>query len=207
MPTLLCVDSSPRADSVSRDLTQRYVAEWKKQNPNGTVIERNVALDPVPFITEPWIHAAFYADPAARTPEQKKLLEVSDNLVDEFLAADILVLGAPMWNFNVPASLKAWIDQVTRVGRTFRYTESGPKGLAKAKRAIVMTARGGWYTQDSPYTAMDQQEPYIRTILAFLGIPKVDMIHAEKQNRVPEDAAAARKTAQESVAALAAAVA
>ncbi len=206
MPTLLHVDSSPRADSVSRDLTQRYVAEWKKQNPGGAVIERNVALDPVPLVTEPWIHAV-YADPAARTPEQKKLLEVSDTLVDEFLAADILVLGVPMWNFGVPAPFKAWIDQVSRVGRTFQYTESGPKGLAKAKRAIVMTARGGWYTQDSPYSAFDQQEPYIRTILAFLGIPKVDVIHAEKQNMGPEKAAAACKAAKEGVVALATAVA
>ncbi len=201
MPTLLHVDSSPRADSVSRDLTQRYVAAWKKQNPSGTVIERNVALEPIPFVTESWIHAV-YTDPAARTPEQRKLLEVSDTLVDEFLAADILVLGVPMWNFGVPAPFKAWIDQVTRVGRTFQYTESGSKGLAKAKRAIVMTARGGWYTQDSPYSAFDQQEPYIRTILAFLGIPNVDVIHAEKQNMGAENAAAACKAAQESVAVL-----
>ncbi|HEX4021341.1 MAG TPA: FMN-dependent NADH-azoreductase [Acidobacteriaceae bacterium] len=206
MPTLLQIDSSPRTDSVSRELTRKYVAEWKKQNPDGTVIVRNVALDPVPFVTEPWIHAS-HTDAAARTPEQKKALELSDKLVDEFLAADIVVLGVPMWNFGVPAPFKAWIDQITRAGRTFQYTANGPKGLSKATRAIVLSARGGAYAPGSPYSAFDQQEPYIRTILAFLGIPQVEVVHAEQQAMGPENAEAGRKAAREHVAVLTSAVA
>ena len=206
MPTLLHIDSSPRTDSVSRELTRKYVADWKKKNPTGTVIERNVALDPVSFVGEPWIHAA-YTDAAARTPEQKKALELSDTLVDEFLAADLIVLGVPMWNFGVPAPFKAWIDQITRAGRTFQYTATGPKGLAKATKAIVVTARGGAYAPGTPLSAFDQQEPYIRTILGFLGVPDVEVIHAEQQAMGPENAAAGRKAAKEHVAKLAAAVA
>ena len=206
MPTLLHIDSSPRTTSVSRQLTHSYVAEWKKKNPTGTVIERNVALDPIPFVTEPWIHAA-YTDAAARTPEQQKLLALSEKLVEEFLSADVVVLGVPMWNFGVPAPFKAWIDQVTRAGRTFQYSEAGPKGLAKATTAIVVTSRGGAYTPGTPYSAFDQQEPYIRTILGFLGIPRVEVVHAEQQSRGPENAEAGRNAAKEHIAALTAAVA
>lgn len=206
MPTLLHVDSSPRTDSVSRELTRSYVADWKKKNPTGTVMERNVALDPVPFVSEPWIHAS-HTDAAARTPEQKKTLELSDKLVDEFLAADEIVLGVPMWNFGVPAPFKAWIDQITRAGRTFQYTATGPKGLAKATKAIVVTARGGAYAPGTPFSAFDQQEPYIRTILGFLGVPDVEVVHADQQNMGAENAAAGRKAAKEHVATLTAAVA
>ncbi len=124
MATLLHIDSSPRAASVSSRLAAAFVARWKQQYPSGTVIYRNTSLERIPYLDEAAIDA-FFTPMAELTAEQKRTLEYSDRLVDELLAADVLVLGVPMWNLSIPASLKAWIDMIVREGRTFAFTEAG----------------------------------------------------------------------------------
>jgi len=106
-------------------------------------------------------------------------LELSQHAIDEFLAADVLVIGAPMYNFSIPSQLKAWIDRVAVAGKTFRYTENGPEGLAKGKKAIVISARGGMYGAGAPAAALDFQENYLRGVLGFLGITDVEFVRAE----------------------------
>jgi FMN-dependent NADH-azoreductase len=177
---LLRVDSSARRNSVSRQLTQRFVESWKKENPTGEVIERDLATTPLPLITDEWT-LAVHSDPAKRTPAQQETLIVSDMLVEELLAADTIVIGAPMHNFTVSALLKGWIDQIVRAGRTVAWGAKGPEGLLKGKRVVVVTSRGGSYRPSAPTAAYDYQEPYLRHILAFLGVSSATFIHAENQ--------------------------
>src|SRR5258708_2037724 len=130
---LLRIDSSARRNSVSRQLTQKFVDTWKKEHPGGQVIERDLTTTSLPLITDEWTLAA-YSDPASLTPAQRETLSVSDTLVDELLAADAIVIGAPMYNLTVSAPLKAWIDQIVRVGRTVLYGASGAQGVLKGKK-------------------------------------------------------------------------
>jgi FMN-dependent NADH-azoreductase len=190
--TLLRIDSSARRNSVSRQLTQRFVESWKKENPAGQVIERDLAITQLPLITEEWT-LALHTDPAKRTPAQQEILVVSDMLVEELLAADTIVIGAPMHNFAVSALLKAWIDQVVRFGRTVVWGANGPEGLLKGKRVVVVTSRGGSFRPGTPTAAYDHQEPYLRHILAFIGLTAVTFIHAENQK--PGDLAEPSRTA------------
>src|SRR5580692_13016072 len=177
---LLRIDSSARRNSVSRQLTQRFVESWKKENSTGDVVERDLATTPLPLITDEWT-LALHSDPAKRTPAQQEALAVSDLLVEELLAADTIVIGAPMHNFTVSALLKAWIDQVVRFGRTVAWGAKGPEGLLKGKRVVVVTSRGGSFRPGTPTAAYDHQEPYLRHILAFIGLTDVIFIHAENQ--------------------------
>ncbi len=179
---LLRVDSSARRNSVSRQLTQRFVESWKKENPAGEVIERDLASTHLPLITDEWALAA-HSDPAKRTPAQQETLAASDALVEELLAADTIVIGAPMYNFTVSALLKAWIDQIVRVGRTVLFGARGPQGLLKGKKVVVLTSRGGSFRPGSPTAQFDHQEPYLRHILGFIGLTDVTFIHAENQKR------------------------
>jgi FMN-dependent NADH-azoreductase len=178
MSTLLVVNSSPRGNSVSRRLTRHVTEEWKAKNPSGHVIERDLSAQPLPYVDANWIEATI--TPAAqRTIEHEKVLAQSDVLIDELLAADIIVLGVPMHNFSIPASLKAWIDQVVRAGKTFRYGGTGPEGLLPAnKKALVIVTRGGAYGEGSP---VDFQVPYLRHMLGFIGLKDVTIIEADKQ--------------------------
>ncbi len=128
MTTLLVINSSPRTNSVSRRLTGHFVEEWRAKHPDTQVIERDLAIDPLPFVTEPWIQAA-YTPPAQRTLLQQEALKLSDVLIEEMMAADVIVLGVPMHNFSIPAPLKAWFDLVVRAGKTFSYSDNGPKGM------------------------------------------------------------------------------
>jgi FMN-dependent NADH-azoreductase len=189
---LLRIDSSARRNSVSRQLTQTFVESWKKENPAGEVIERDLATTPLPPITDEWT-LALHTDPAKRTPAQQESLAVSDLLVEELQAADTIVIGAPMHNFTVSALLKSWIDQIVRVGRTVAWGASGPEGLLKGKRVVVVTSRGGAFRPGTPTAAYDYQEPYLRHILAFIGVSAVTFIHAENQK--PGDLAEASRTA------------
>ncbi|MEO0891248.1 MAG: NAD(P)H-dependent oxidoreductase [Pseudomonadota bacterium] len=189
--TVLHIDSSARIDgSISRDLTANILGRY----PGADVITRDIGRTPLPQITDEWVSASF-TPPEDRSSAQKDVLAVSDALVDELIAADTIVIGAPMYNFSVPAALKAWIDQVARPGRTFNYTADGPVGLLHGKRVIVAMATGG-----VPHGSdMDFAAPYLRFVLGFLGITDVSVVAADGANA---DEAAARDKAKASLDAL-----
>lgn len=178
MNTLVIVNSSPRSNSVSRRLTRHIGEDWLTKNPDGRIIERDLASNSLPFLTEEWIVAT--TTPAdKRTAKQKETLALSDTLIEELKAADLIVLGVPMHNFSIPASLKAWIDLVTRAGKTFSYGDTGPKGLLPStKKALAVVTRGGVYGEGSP---ADFQIPYLRHMLNFIGLTDVMVIEADKQ--------------------------
>jgi FMN-dependent NADH-azoreductase len=203
MPALLHIDSSPRSASVSSRLAATFVERWKKQNPSGTVVHHNTAFEAIPYVDEATIDA-FHTPAEALTAEQKQKTALSNQLIDELIAADVLVLGVPMWNLGIPASLKAWIDQIVRAGRTFAYTATGVESLLPTgKKVYVFAARGGAYPVGTPYHAYDQQEPYLRTALGFLGMTDVQFVYAENQNRsgdAPAQGLAAAETAQAALA-------
>jgi FMN-dependent NADH-azoreductase len=177
---LLRIDSSARKNSVSRQLTQKFVETWRKQNPTGEVIDRDLATTHLPHITDEWMLAA-HSDLAKLTPAQRETLSISDALVDELLAADTIVIGAPMYNLTISAPLKAWIDQIVRAGRTVLWGPSGAEGVLQGKKVVVLTSRGGSFRPGTPTAQYDHQEPYLRHILGFIGLNDVTFIHAENQ--------------------------
>jgi FMN-dependent NADH-azoreductase len=177
---LLRIDSSARRNSVSRHLTGRFVEAWQQEHPDGTVIARDLATTALPQITDEWVQA-IHSDPASLTAEQKQVLAISDELVEELVHADTIVIGAPMYNFAIPAPLKAWIDQVVRVGKTVLFGPGMPQGVLKGKRVYVVTSRGGAFRPGTPTEHFDHQEPYLRHILGFIGLTDVTFIHAENQ--------------------------
>lgn len=191
--TILHINSSARhTGSISRDLTADVIA----RHPDAKIITRDLADAPVPQISEDWVGASF--TPAdQRSDAQKARLSLSDSLVDELVAADTIVIGLAMYNFSVPAALKAWIDQVARPGRTFNYTENGPVGLLTGKRAIIVMATGGVPAGSD----MDFAAPYLEFFLGFMGITDVTIIPADGANA---DEAAARTKAQSAIDSLAA---
>src|ERR1700730_2641130 len=178
---LLQIDSSARSSSVTRQLTTKFVEEWKKNHPDGEVIQRDLATTMFPHITDNW--GATRLEPSQLTLAQRNYLSMSDHLIEELQAADTIVIGAPMYNFAIPSSLKAWIDQVVRMGKTFGYGPSGARGLLADKKVIVVTARGGAYPKGTPGEKLDFQEPYLRHILGFIGLTDVIFVHAENQAR------------------------
>ena len=193
---LLRIDSSARRNSVSRQLTGRFAEAWQRENPEGQVLERDLATTTLPLITDEWV-SAVHSDPASLTPEQRQILAVSDTLVEELRQADTIVIGAPMYNFAIPALLKAWIDQVVRVGKTVLFAASGPQGILQGKKVYVITSRGGAFRPGTPTERFDYQEPYLRHILAFVGLTDVTFIHAENQKpgvqaEIARDAAIAK---------------
>src|SRR6202035_3270111 len=138
MSTLLHINSSPLyGRSVSRQLTDAFVTQWKSFHPKGTVVDRDLNATPIPPVTAEWVGAA-YAPEEARTPQQKDLLALSDTLLAELEQAEEYVLGVPMHNFGVPSVLKLWIDQIVRLGRAFSYAEGTPKGLVTGKKATFI---------------------------------------------------------------------
>ena len=178
MSTLLHIDSSPLyGRSVSRELTAAFVTQWKAAHPDGKVIDRDLNATAIPPINAEWV-GAVYTPEQARTPRQKELLSLSDSLLAELEQADEYVIGVPMHNFGVPSVLKLWIDQVVRSGHTFSYGPEGPKGLLTGKKATVLAATGGVYDQGTPYAAMNFIDPYLRTVLGFLGITDVTFVTA-----------------------------
>jgi len=177
---LLRVDSSARRNSVSRQLTGRFVEEWKREHPHGEVIERDLATSDLPPINDEFVQA-MHTDAASRTPEHHRALAASDALIDELVQADTIVIGSPMYNFAIPALLKAWIDQVVRFGKTVFWGPDGPKGALHGKKVLVITSRGGSYRPGAPGERFDYQEPYLRHVLAFVGMDDVTFIHAENQ--------------------------
>ena len=178
MTTILHLSSSIRsAGSISRELSNELVSKMKAADAANTVIERDLTAQPVPHLTEQMM-GAFFTPAENRSPEQALTVKLSDTLVDEVLAADVIVIAAPMYNFSVSSTLKAWIDHVARVGRTFQYGVNGPEGLIKGKKVIIFTARGGVYST-GPAKVMDFHETYLRAVLGFLGITDVSFVHSE----------------------------
>jgi FMN-dependent NADH-azoreductase len=194
---LLQVDASPRRDSVSRQLTAHFAANWKKQFPESEVVHRDLATASVPLISDDWIAGAF-SNPQQHTPAHREALEFSDAIIAEVQAADVIVIGDPMHNFSISGRLKAWLDQLVRAGKTFSYGESGPKGLLSGKKVYVLTSRGGAYKPGTALAEFDFQEPYLRKLLGFVGLSDVKFIHAENQGQ-PALAAAAKAEAIEKI--------
>lgn len=184
---LLHIDSSALgANSVSRELTAALVADWKRTHPGGTVVYRDLAAAPLPH----WQPQVDAENPSGR---------VGGVVLEEFLAADTIVIGAPMYNFGIPSTLKAWIDRLAIPGKTFRYTEQGPQGLAGGRRVIVASTRGGLYSEGSPGFASDFQEPYLRQVFAFFGIDDIEIVRAEGVNLGPQQKAEAIAAAKASI--------
>lgn len=175
--TILRIDASGRSEgSASRAITGHLVETIRAEQPGAAVITRDVSRG-LPMVDGAWIAAA-YAEPSARTAADRAKLALSDELVAELMAADIVVIGLPMYNFAVPASFKAWVDQIARARVTFRYSETGIEGLLKGKRAHVVVATGG-VPLGSP---VDFVSPYVRHILGFVGITDVTIIDAARLN-------------------------
>jgi FMN-dependent NADH-azoreductase len=178
MRQILCLTSSPRRDtSYSNLVAARVLKELRIVHPDSGVTIRDLAGNPLPHIDDDFVTATrSVAGP--RTRRQHALIEQSDILVDELLAADTIVIAAAMINFGIPSTLKAWVDYVARPGRTFRYTEHGTKGLLAGRRAILVLARGGIYS-GGPMRASEHDESYLRSVLNFLGITDIETILIE----------------------------
>ncbi|QQZ43552.1 FMN-dependent NADH-azoreductase [Pseudomonas sp. SK3(2021)] len=178
MSRVLIIESSARQqDSVSRQLTQTFIKQWQAAHPGDQITVRDLAVTPVPHLDVNLLGG--WMKPAEQRNEiEEASLQRSNELTDELLAADVLVMAAPMYNFAIPSTLKAWLDHVLRAGVTFKYTATGPQGLLSGKRAYVLTARGGIYAGSTA----DHQEPYLRQVMGFIGIHDVEFIHAEGMN-------------------------
>lgn len=194
---ILRVDASMRRDgSQSRALTDSVIARFSAQNPYINVTTRDLADEPLPQIDETWINANF-TDPDQRSETQRQALAQSDSLVEELKAADTIVIGMPLYNFSVPAALKAWIDLIARARLTFKYTENGPVGLLEGKRAILIVATGG-----VPVGApVDFGTNYMKQVLSFVGITDVDVIDASQLNFKADEQIEAAKASIEKLAA------
>ena len=178
MPRLLHIDSSPLYErSVSRQLTAAFVTQWRSSYPDGTVVDRDLNGISIPPINAQWV-GAVYTPEVARTPEQKELLSLSDSLLAELDQADEYVFGVPMHNFGVPSVLKLWIDQITRVGKTFSYADGTPKGLIIGKKATFIIATGGIYDAQTQMASFNFVEPYLRSLFGFLGLTDVTFLTA-----------------------------
>ena len=174
---VLSINSSGRQDgSVTRELSEDLIAALEDRYQSMKLTRREVGSG-LPFVDAPWIEANFTPD-ENRTERHSETLALSDELVAELKAADVIVLGVPVYNFSIPAALKAWIDMICRARLTFRYTENGPVGLLEGKTAYVVVATGG-VTVGSP---MDFATPYLRHVLGFLGITDVQVIAADRVN-------------------------
>jgi FMN-dependent NADH-azoreductase len=177
MPTLLQVDSSPLSSSISRELTREFVSNWKNAHPSGQVVVRDLAANPPKPVDEAWIYAA-HTPADALQPEQKALLAQSEECIAELEQADEYVIGVAMHNFSIPSVIKLWIDQVVRGGRTFSYGPEGAKGLLSGKKATILAASGGVYQAGTPMAAYNFVDPYLDTILKFIGVSEVKFVTA-----------------------------
>src|SRR6185312_8195210 len=190
--------------SVSRQLSTDAVAEWRVQHPNTEVVTRDLVAQPLSHLAGDQLFAAG-ADPDQQSPQMRAILAESEKVLQEFLDADVVVIGAPMYNFSIPSQLKAWIDRIAIKGKTFAYSEYGPKGLAGGKTVIIASARGGFYGAQSPVAAWDHQESYLKTVFGFLGVTDVRFLRAEGVNVSPEQKEKAIAEARGEVASLVAA--
>ncbi len=200
---LLHVDSSILGPgSVSRQLSAEIVAAEQRLHPGLQVIYRDLAIEPVGHLSGAHLAAAQGAAPEAADVRQD--VAAGQAALEEFLAADIVVVGAPMYNFAIPSQLKAWIDRIAVAGKTFRYDETGVHGLAGGKKVIIASSRGGFYGPETQIAFLDHQETYLRNVFGFFGITDVTFIRAEGINLGPDQRAQSIAAAQTSIAGLAA---
>ena len=185
MPTLLHIDCSPQkpSRSVSRHITAASVEAWRKRYPDGQVIHRDLAETPLTSIDQAWVDG--HNQPVdQRTEDQDFALAQSERLIDELLGADLLVIGAPMHNYNLPAVLKSWLDHVILSNRTVIFTKNGPRGLLTALNAIVVTSSGGEYISSRQTQELDFETPYLRFTLEVLGVRKVRFLQVGSTNQI-----------------------
>lgn len=184
MTHLLHLDASPRNDrSHSRRLTKEVVERWRAAHRDDTVTYRDIGRNPLPHVTEEWIAAAFTA-PEKRSPAMREALALSDELVDELVAADVIVAGIPFYNFGMPSGFKAYVDQIVRIGRTFAFHPDEPdrlyEPLTSGKRLIAVIARGdGGYGPGGRNAALNHLDPHLRTVFGFIGITEIDIVAIE----------------------------
>ncbi len=175
MTNLLVVETSPRGEnSISRNMTRRFLATWQTTHANGNIVERDLMETDLPFVTAPWLEA-YFTPSEKHSPEMKDALRLSDDLVGELVAADHIVIATPVYNYNIPASLKAWVDHIVRKGLTLGFDG---KGMLSGKKATVLLASGGVYTEGSPISDRDIATQYLRLILSVIGITDVTFINA-----------------------------
>ena len=198
---LLVINSSPLSQgSKSRALTDTFAKEWQLKNAEVSIVERDLSKTELGHLDEATI-GAFYTPDDQLNDDQKERVALSNTLVDELIKADTIIIGAPMHNFSIPSTLKSYIDLVARVGKTFSYTEEGPKGLLKGKKAYVLTATGGDYRDGSPASGMNFVDPYLRTVLGFLGISDVEFISAINSAKSDEGLSEAQELLKQAIAA------
>ncbi|TAJ34265.1 NAD(P)H-dependent oxidoreductase [Bosea sp. (in: a-proteobacteria)] len=199
---LLHLDSSILGEnSASRELSAAVVARMRQVDPSLDVTYRDLAANPLPHLSGGYLAAAAGAGDAAAFADE---LADSSATLDAFLGADIVVIGAPMYNFGIPSQLKAWIDRIAVAGKTFRYTEKGPEGLAGSKRIVIASARGGVYAPGAPAEPNDFQENYLRAVFSFLGVTDLEIIRAEGLKIGPEQMQSALAAARQAAAELSA---
>ena len=199
---LLHIDSSVLAEhSVSRQLTARIVTEWQATHP-GTAVEYLDLAQDTPATLSGAELAARMTPADSRSAEQAAAAARTEALLQQFLAADVIVVGAPMYNFSIPSQLKNWIDCIAQAGRTFKYTDTGPVGLAGNKTVIVASTRGGVYSTSEALRALDHQESYLRTVLGFMGIDNARIVRAEGVNQGADRRSQALAAAEADIATL-----
>ena len=183
---VLHIDSSILGDhSVSRKVSAAAVAAFVAANPGAKVTYRDLDARPAPHQSGA-LMAARGLDPAQRNPDQAREIAEADAVLAEFLAADVAVIGVPMYNFGIPSTLKSWIDHLAVAGKTFSYSEAGVQGLAGGKRIVLASSRGGFYGPDSPAASLQHQESYLRGFFGFIGIAHVEVVSAEGVNYGPD---------------------
>ena len=199
---LLHIDSAITGEqSVSRQLTARIVAEWQATHP-GTAVEYLDLAQDTPATLSGAELAARMTPADSRSAEQTAAAARTEAFLQQSLAADVIVVGAPMYNFSIPSQLKNWIDCIAQAGRTFKYTETGPVGLAGNKTVIVASSRGGVYSTSEALRALDHQESYLRTVLGFMGIDNARIVRAEGVNQGADRRSQALAAAEADIATL-----
>jgi FMN-dependent NADH-azoreductase len=178
MTNILILDSAATgSESVSRRLTDAAAETIRRRDPGARIVRRHIGVNPIPHLTEetvPAIRAGI-----TETETAREALALSDALVAELQDADLIVIGAPMYNFGIPSQLKAWIDRIMVAGKTFRYSAAGPEGLAGNKRVIIAVSRGGFYGAGTPAAALEHVESYLRGVFGFLGVTDIQIVIAE----------------------------
>jgi FMN-dependent NADH-azoreductase len=179
MASLLKIDVSPRGEhSISRRLSAQFAEKWTEKHPGGKLVTRDLAKTDLPFVELPWIVGA-YSDPSGHNEAQKAALQIGNTLIAELKAADEFLLATPMYNFNLPARLKAYIDHIVRSGLTFKANADGSyTGLLTGKKATVIIASAGDYRPGMPAEGYDAEKPYLRAIFGFIGVTDVKFIQA-----------------------------
>ena len=198
--TLLHIDSSVLGDvSTSRKLTASIVDALQQDHPQAQVTYRDLADAPPAHLTGRVLMAMRSGDLTGLSDEERAQVALSEDLLEEFLAADTVVIGSPMYNFSLPTQLKAWIDRLAQAGRTFKYTETGPVGLAGGKRVVIASSRGGMYAGTPMEVMIDHQESYLRGVLGFWGITDVEIVRAEGTSMGTQAVEQAMASAQEQI--------